>query len=150
MCAEHSKVVKKMERKCGRCKNHGYETILKFHKNLCSYRNCICEMCQTLVVKQERNNSLVRDKAKEKLIKIEVKIEKKRRVRVKKAKEHEMILLRKALLKLKLNKKRRDKVSISLDPETTRFKLESFEKVFVKKRNQVPEVSSSSTKNGEY
>lgn len=141
MCAEHSKVVKRREPKCGRCKNHGYNVMLKFHKKVCCYQYCTCVRCLRLVEKQSMMNlsqKMYLTRIKETLIGVEK--EKKKKIR---AKKDEMTLLRHALLKLTIEK-RICQVSLPRIPEANQVPLESFAKVFGQNRSQVPEVSSTS------
>ena len=39
--------------RCARCRNHGFHTTLKGHKAYCSYKDCNCEKCQLVIIRQK-------------------------------------------------------------------------------------------------
>lgn len=40
------------EKKCARCKNHGENFILKYHKRYCKFQNCNCDKCKKTELRQ--------------------------------------------------------------------------------------------------
>lgn len=39
--------------RCARCRNHGKQTTLKGHKAYCTYKDCNCDKCQLVIIRQK-------------------------------------------------------------------------------------------------
>ena len=53
-------IVRRKQPKCGRCKTHGINIVLKGHKRYCRYRNCTCGPC---LLHDERRDNMRRQTA---------------------------------------------------------------------------------------
>ncbi|CAO1428969.1 unnamed protein product [Diamesa serratosioi] len=131
MCANHSKVMKKKRfkqlPKCGRCKNHGLDVLVRDHKKYCIHQSCLCELCLLTV---QRRDELAMLKYVRQIQ--DTYVEQANRSKNFSRSFHQSV------------------VEVESDCgvyNTT--PLESFEKAFGKNRNLVPIVTSTSPQNNE-
>src|SRR6218665_1643764 len=50
---EDSSLVQGRNPRCARCRNHGIQTTLKGHKAYCTYKDCNCDKCQLVIIRQK-------------------------------------------------------------------------------------------------
>ncbi|CRK95064.1 CLUMA_CG008542, isoform A [Clunio marinus] len=46
---------------CSRCRNHGEHRLLKGHKNICPFANCICDKCEITLKRREIMAKQIKD-----------------------------------------------------------------------------------------
>lgn len=46
---------------CSRCRNHGQDQLLRGHKNMCPFANCICEKCEITMKRREIMAKQIKD-----------------------------------------------------------------------------------------
>lgn len=61
VCKKKNKGEVRREQMCSRCRNHGVIQLLRGHKNICTFVNCICDKCEITKKRREIMAKQIKD-----------------------------------------------------------------------------------------